>query len=66
MADKINIVAIKPEADRWFNKVAQNIQRNAKSLAPVDSGALKDSIEVEKDTIYRNRYHIFMRKNALS
>ena len=24
------------------------------------------SIEMEKDTIFRNRYHVFMRKNGLS
>ena len=48
--EKINIYVIKPQADKWFNRVANNIKRNAKQLAPVDSGDLRNSIGVKKDT----------------
>ena len=49
--DKINIYSIKPQADKWFSRVADNIKKKAKEYVPVDSGDLRESISVQKDTI---------------
>jgi SAM-dependent methyltransferase len=45
-------------AKEWWN----NVSTHSRYGWDVDP----NSIEMEKDTIYRNRYHVFMRKNRLT
>lgn len=58
MSVNLNKEALNPTIQLFLDKCAKNVEEDAKSRAPVDTGALRDSIVAEKDEITEFKYII--------